>query len=200
MKHEFTDPDLIALDAIWPIGQMLSVMDGGTIVVAGAYEGRYIHYLNQMFPKAHIVGYEPQRDAYVKCEARFVGNDMVEVRNYGLATSERDVELGLAGTDGASSVAFRGQNELVHMANIVEELQLQGSELDLFVMNMEGSEWAVLPYLLDEMMHHRIKSLAVQFHPNYVSKDRKVRVQAYLFEYYDLEYSDKNNWTLWKRT
>jgi hypothetical protein len=199
MKHIFTEPDLIALDNIWPLGQRLDVSDGGTIVVAGAYEGRYIHYLNEMFPAAHIVGYEPQYDPFIKSCERFNSNKQVEIRNYGLTTCERDTELGLAGTDGASAVCFRGQNEMVHMANIVEELQIQAHEIDLFVINMEGSEWAVVPYVLDEMMHHRIKSMAVQFHHDYVSVGRAARVKNYLREYYDLDYEDTNNWTLWKR-
>ena len=187
------------LDKIWPIGQMLSVATGATIVVAGAYRGRYIHYLNEMFPTAHIVGYEPQYAEFEKLENRFMGNEQIEIRNYGLTTSDRDVALGLAGTDGASAVIFRGQNETVHMANVVEELQIQAHELALFLMNMEGSEWAVIPYLLDEMMHHRIKSMAVQFHPDYVSAGRAIRVKEYMREYYNLVYEDTNNWTLWER-
>lgn len=194
MRHDFTDPDLMELDRIWPLGQLLTVPDNGTILVAGAYEGRYIAYLHQMFPKALIVGYEPQGAAFdVACNR----TPDAKLYNYGLATASREMWLGRYGTDGASVLTTDGCAFAENMVDAVKAIQ-NIPPIDLFVMNMEGYEWALIPYLLDEMMHHRIRSLAIQFHAEYVSSERANRVLDYLGEYY-LNTFKCPGWTYWER-
>jgi len=197
MTHTFTDPDLIELDRIWPLGQKLVMPDGGTILVAGAYEGRYMHYLSEMFPKASVIGYEPQPTAFktLLSRTRPLLNTVIYCK--GLATRERYMELGNYGTDGASVLTHAGERKDVEMLDAVEAIQ-SVDPLALFVMNMEGYEWALLPYLLDEMMHHRIASFAIQFHPAYVSPGRAQRVMDYLGEYYNNTFNCPS-WTYWQR-
>lgn len=194
MKHTFTDPDLAELDRIWPLGQLLTVPDNGTILVAGAYEGRYIAYLHEMFPQTAIHGYEPQD---VACEGAANRVPDAELYDSGLATANRKMFLGRYGTDGASVLADEGFAQSVNMVDAVEAIQ-GIPPIDLFVMNMEGYEWALIPYLLDEMMHHRIRALAIQFHPEYVSVERSQRVLDYLGEYY-LNTFNCPGWTYWER-
>lgn len=198
MTHTFTDPDLIELDRIWPLGQLLEVPEHGSIVVAGAYHGRYIHYLNEMFPTAGIVGYEPQREAFHKCRERFLLNSFVVIKGDGLGTANREVYLGRVGSDGASLMEVDGPVYRVQILDSVQELQRRPDPIDLFLMNMEGSEWALIPYLLGEMMYHRIRTLAIQFHTEYVSHERSQRVISYLSEYYNNTFNCPG-WTYWER-
>ena len=191
MNHVFTDPDLLELDRIWPLGQQLVVPEFGTIIVAGAYEGRYMHYLSKRFPKARVFGFEPQESKIDA--ARKYGT----VYNYGLATANRSVSMGQSGTDGASIANLNGEVEFVEMRDAVEAIHLVAKTVDLAIFNMEGSEWALIPYLLDEMIHHRVKSMAIQFHPHYVSPEREIRVLKYLDEYYERQYYDYPIWTYW---
>jgi hypothetical protein len=187
----FKDPDLAELDRIWPLGQQLVVPDKGTIVVAGAYEGRYMRYLRERFPTADIWGYEPQESKGFK-DPKLCG--------YGLATNNRTMMVSWVGTDGATLVGKPTPNQQpVRVWDAVEVVALRNPEVSLAIFNMEGSEWAVLPYLLDEMMHHRIASMAIQFHPKYVSEGRANRVLSYLDEYYDRKYWDYPTWTHWVR-
>lgn len=200
MKHTFTDPDLLALDKIWPIGQMLEVPEHGSIVVAGAYEGRYVHYLSEMFPKAFIVGYEPQRASYRIASNRLQGRAGIVFINAGLGTGDREVRMFNSETDGANIIREGGKLSRVVIKDAVNEIHSRlPRTVDLFVMNMEGSEWAVLPYLMDEMLHHRIRSFAIQFHPDYVSAERAFRVREQLSWYYHLIHNDYPSWTYWKR-
>lgn len=196
MKHTFTDPDLIELDRIWPIGQILEVCNGGNIAVAGAYKGRYLHYLSEMFPNAFLLGYEPQKEACLECTMRFARNPKVRVYSYGLATANRGLGIGKHGTDGASILSRSGKVEMILVRDAVDSLP---SHVELLVLNMEGYEWVLLPYLMNEAMHHRIRSMAIQFHPEYVSSAAKNRVLTQLSENYQPEYKDNNNWTYWRR-
>lgn len=204
MKHTFTDPDLIELDRTWPIGQMLDVPENGTIVVAGAYKGRYMHYLSELFPTAYLIGFEPRQSVMVEAQKRLgarIGALLkIQFFNQGLATADRFSVMGRADSDGASVVEVGGEHCDVQMVDAVEALQ-SFNPIDLLLLNMEGSEWALIPYLLDEMMHHRIASIALQQHTKYASKERISRVWSYLAEYYDLVYSDGklDGWSYWRR-
>lgn len=199
MNHVFTDPDLIELDCIWPLGQKLVVPENGTIIVAGAYEGRYVHYLSEMFPTAHIYGFEPQDEARAIAEKRLAGRPNVTFSLFALGTATRVMQLSRYGTDGASMFKGAGKSQQIFMTDAVNEFH-KLPPIDLFVMNMEGSEWALLPYLMDEMMHHRIKTMAIQFHAGYVSMEREAEVFLKLVSYYrqDLLQSYPQ-WTLWNR-
>lgn len=107
--------------------------------------------------------------------------------------------LGQSGTDGASVGDAIGNLELVKMRDAVEVIHGLGPPVDLAVLNMEGGEWPLIPYLLDNLMHHRIASMAIQWHPKYVSNARACRVTDYLGEYYTVGYNDFPTWTHWTR-
>jgi FkbM family methyltransferase len=177
------------------------VPENGTIVVAGAYKGRYLHYLSEMFPTAWLYGYEPQKEAFMEAKSRL--GDKAHLFNKGLSTSERMAAVGSYGTDGCSALSNKGARNILEMFDAVEALDVSilafRVSIDLLILNCEGSEWALIPYLMIEMMHHRIASMAIQFHPEYVSPQRAARVRDYLSEYYSKTYEDTNNWTYWKR-
>lgn len=193
MSHIFTDPDLAELDRIWPVGQMLSVPTGGTILIAGAYYGRYFRYLKDRFPTASIIGYEPNPDAY------HIALNLPWTSLYprALGTANRKVRMTVEG-DGSNCIRPGSTERYAYAVDAVEAI-LNLGKIDLFLMNMEGSEWSVLPYLLDEMMHHRIETLAIQFHPTYVSSVRMLVVLEYLSSYYRLLYDNIPTWSYWKR-
>jgi len=197
-NHTFTDPDLAELDRIWPLGRQLVVPDDGTIVVAGAYEGRYLRYLSDLFPTAKVWGFEPQATAFLTAQERCKDNLNIRLFSFGLATSDRYIRIGNAGTDGASVATLAGKLEGAQFRDAVVMLN-STLPIDLLVLNAEGSEWALLPYLLDEMMHHRIRSMAIQFHPKYVSIERCNRVVSYIREYYTQAYFDWPHWCYFVR-
>lgn len=189
MKHVFTDTDLIELDRIWPLGRQLAVPENGTIVVAGVYEGRYCHFLSELFPTATVYGYEPDPDAFLTAAARVGGAHLF---NVGLATANRQMALLNGGTDGASVVASGSPVRGVQMDAVTAFHTLP--PIDLLVLNVEGYEWTLLPYLLGELMHHRIASMAIQFHPEYVTDNHVTRVLNQLGEYYERTYWEWPSW------
>lgn len=201
MKHEFTDPDLLALDEIWPIGQQLVSRQHGAIIVAGAYKGRYIRYCADRFPDVKITGYEPQTEIFNELYQGLKHNQNIKLVNGGLGTANRRCTIFDAGTDGASFLSLKGKSTFAHMHDAVERVHADAVDgvIDAMILNMEGYEYALLPYLMGEMMSRRILSLAVQFHPDYVSIGHALRVQDLLHENYRLIYSDTNNWTHWVR-
>jgi len=197
-NHVFQDPDLAELDRIWPLGRQLVVPDDGCVVVAGAYEGRYMSYLLELFPTAYLFGYEPQKAKFDMLNERIGKNPRVVLYDRGLGTAGRMTFLGNGGTDGASVASSAGKCVPARINDAVWEFGAY-KNIDLLLLNIEGSEWPLIPYLLDELMHHRIRSMAIQFHPKYVSQERADQVIEYLLEYYARPYWDYPSWTYWQR-
>lgn len=171
----------------------------GTILVAGAYRGDYLLYFSQQFPSARLFGYEPQTEMFDQARRRL--GRKAALFNYGLGTAKRTVMGGRCGSDGSSALVTDGKHESWLMRDAVEVIHEISPALDLLVLNCEGGEWALLPYLLDEMMHHRIASIALQQHTQFASPQRIARVLDYLREYYDciLDDGKKDGWSFWRR-
>lgn len=185
------DVDLGDFKSVMPF---LVVPENGVVVVAGAFKGAYLKYLSQRFPTANLHGFEPQKEAYEEALKNLAGCK-VTLYNQGLATATRDVWCGKHGSDGCSVASSEGELQRLEMVDAVQAFNSIGGAIDLLVLNAEGSEWPLLPYLMDEMMHHRIKTMAVQFHPDYVSSACVNRVVAALDEYYNRVHWDWPHWT-----
>lgn len=193
------DPDLQALDDIWPIGRQLAIPDGGTVVIAGAYKGRYMHYIADRFPRAReIIGFEPQKEAYFEAINRVKNYENCFVANLALGThTELPVSMGKSGTDGCSFLSSDLPIEQVKMVEFSEALQLHKyPNIDCFICNMEGYEYHLLPHILKNKLHEKIKSMAVQFHSEVALGEQTIR--ASLNEYYG-EPIQSPGWCYWRK-
>lgn len=192
--------DTSHLGEFQPILPLLKVPDHGTIVVAGCYEGNYVEHLHGMFPTAHIIGFEPQFAPWVTANARFFQNPRITILNEGLGTGTREMTLDNRDTVGATVVGTgsRSHHARASMVDAVEALHGFGV-IDLMVLNMEGYEWVLLPHLLNELMQHKIRRLAVQFHSEYVSPREAALLLDRLNDYYLCLHNNYPAWTYWTR-
>lgn len=193
------DPDLLALDEIWPIGRQLVIPDGGTVLIAGAYRGRYMHYIAELYPKADlIIGFEPQKQEAQTAFWRThqYANCAVVARAIGTETNEA-VPMGRWGTDGCSLVATNGKLGLVSMVEFSEAMkQHRLSVVDCFICNMEGYEYELLPYLFKKGLHKKINSIAIQFHSEVQLGEETIR--STLNAYYS-EPIHSPGWEYWRK-
>lgn len=181
----FTDSDLQALDAIWPIGRQLVIPDGSTVLIAGAYKGRYMHYIAELYPKAGLIlGFEPQKEVAQEAFWRTHKYQNCIVVGRALGTESREsVPMGEWGSDGCSLVSVHGKIGLVSMVEFSEALkQHRIKKLSCFICNMEGYEYELLPHIFRNNLHKQIDSIAVQFHPESALGEQTIRVA--LNEYY----------------
>lgn len=186
------DPMLV--EQIWPIAGLLSSAQT-TIVVAGAWKGLYLHYFAQRFPNARVVGFEPQAEAFIGLKERIFKNKLTnaEVHPYGLGLANQHITIGSWGSDGASFLSAQPPfniSELRDAQPILYDLE----PISLFVMNMEGYEYLLLPYLIGTKLLHRIDSLAIQFHPKFFNFD----LRFVLRQQYGESVYDDPDWTYWK--
>lgn len=159
------EEDLEELDRIWPLGKQLIVPDGGSVLVAGAYEGRYMDYICTRFKPGKVLGFEPQIDKVKIAEDRLRQHGQITKVIVGLGIGVQDCLAFVqeTGTDGCKiSLAgvATGQVKLRSIDSILDE----HGPIDLFICNMEGYEIPLLAYLRITGRIKEIKSLAIQFH------------------------------------
>lgn len=135
------------------------------IVVAGAYKGDTVRFLLHHYADAYIRAYEPQQWALEQVPV----DDRVDRRAYGLCTCNGQAAMHSVGTDAASMQAAHEdtdntrRHEMLPVRDAVQELaEYKDKPLSLMVLNVEGYEYVLLPYLLDSGIVP--VRLLVQFH------------------------------------
>lgn len=184
------EADLDELDRIWPLGKQLVVPDGGTVLVAGAYEGRYMHYVASRFKPGLIVGYEPQKEKAAIAKERLRGLNNVIVIDEGIGVHACNVAMERYGTDGCRVAEFTSK-DMVRLNSIDHVMDGIGKPVDLFICNMEGYEVPLLAYLIATERIWEFTSLAVQFH------SRSKMDQMITDHFGRAVYNDYPTWCYW---
>jgi len=145
--------DTRALD--WPLDEQ------STVVEVGGYCGRWALQIAERYHPRLFV-FEPQPWAHAVAQA--VLGDMAAVLPYGLSDHDATMQMGNFETDGCSLVNIKaGTTAPAHFVKISNAfIQLNIDKIDLLLMNIEGYEYTLLPYMLDRGILP--KRLMVQYH------------------------------------
>lgn len=146
----------------WPLTQ------DSIVVELGGYQGRWTLEMSRRY-HSRIYTFEPQPWAYKKL--RMVTIDLPNVKAFktALGLGDGTFPMGSWGNDGCSflkpedGVAAMGEGEMRNISSMLGWLGL--THIDLMMMNIEGYEFPLIPYLFDTgLMPHAIERLVVQFH------------------------------------
>lgn len=150
----------LALD--WPVDELSLVWE------IGGYEGRWT---KQMVEKhgCYIEVFEPQEWAFKKLQDQFYDVPAVKVYPYGLWIRDDFLPIGSFFTDGASIIK-KGDGDPTHAGafrDIHREMMHVGV-LDVCLMNIEGAEWDLIPYMIAKNDMMKIDNFWCQFHPGLI--------------------------------
>jgi len=144
--------DTRALD--WPLTAQ------STVVEVGGYCGRWaLQIARRYWPRLFV--FEPQPWAFEV--AQTVLGSAATVLNYGLADHDGMMAMGNWETDGCSLVnttRSTAEGQFREVARAFKHLEID--QIDLLLMNIEGYEYTLLPYMLDKGILP--KRLMVQYH------------------------------------
>ncbi len=164
----------------------------------GAYQG---DWASDIFSKycCNIFCFEPVSQFAKKLQKRFECNKKIEIFNFGLSDTNKDVLISLAKD---SSSMFHGDlSETVKLIKIDDFLVENGiRHIDLMKINIEGSEYDFLDYLINSMLIKKINNIQIQFHdfvPN--AKKRMKQIQQNLSITHNVTYQYEFVWENWQR-
>ena len=191
----------------WPLVKHISLPPDSIILVVGSYTGLGMELLNEMFSPSRIIGFDPQRwaldEATIRLQARNYHN--FTLFNFGLGFENATYPMGEWHTDACSFINVgegsrqQGTGSIRDANEVLRILKLP--LIDLMVMNIEGFEFTLLPYLKATGWIDKIDRLAVQWHLGLGDEPKSYddiadcidRLEEYGMR---LEYDERPAWTL----
>lgn len=154
---------MLAMDHIEaPVLAALPLPMNARVVIAGAYKGDTAMFMLEHFPDAQIVAYEPQEWAM----AQIPNDPRIEKRMVALSTDMGLARVHSFGTDACSMMPVidetNSTNEQATVPTSDAVAELEGVLTSLLILNIEGYEYTLLPYLLDN--YAMPVRLMVQYH------------------------------------
>jgi hypothetical protein len=129
----------------------------------GGYEGRWAAQMVEKFdPWMRI--FEPQDWAFRKLHERFKENNKILLYPFGLWIETAFLPLFHFETDGASLLNEGGRDKLCDFREIGQILRDEIRDIDVCLMNIEGAEFVLLPYLFRLDLMKRFRFFWCQFH------------------------------------
>ena len=141
----------------------------------GGYHGDFAADIFNLYGCTVYI-FEPVPEFYQHCLNRFKGNDKIICFNYGLASYNCWLDIGLAENASSFDSPFAQENkqkvELRSVSELINELNIK--KIDLFKINIEGGEFDVIPEIIKSGDIKNIKYLQIQFH-NFVTNAHHIR-------------------------
>lgn len=185
--------DLHALSLTWPLDA------NSTVWVVGAYAGQTVRMLHERYaPKIHA--FEPQVPMLNQLDALALPG--VATYPFGLGDRDGIFPMGEVGNDAASFVADMGiarTHGVGRMADVRGFIEEHPEPVDLAVINIEGYEFVLLPYLIDANLLGHFEHLMVQFHVNFPLASGYGALRERIGETHDLLWDYGPAWVAWRR-
>lgn len=157
----------------WPV---LTLTDNPTVLEIGSFKGRWALQIAERY-NPRLFCFEPQAWA-AKTTAQVLDGYNAQIFNYALGDREAVLIMGRYGTDGCSFVDSEGQQGNGAMRDIAAVLPELGiTTIDLCLVNIEGYEHILLPYMFDKGIFPEL--LMVQMHGEGQGKLRKKIARHY---------------------
>lgn len=148
------------------------------VIELGGFNGRWCGEIARRYNPRLFV-YEPQAWAYQRL-IELLSKYNAQVFPYGLGTqTASNLVMGEFGTDGCSFLPAGRAQGLGDMREWYAEMAERGiGDVDVLLMNIEGYEFELLPYILPFMP--RFKWFMVQYHvPKAEGAERTLRLRQY---------------------
>ncbi len=139
-------------------------------------------------------------DEYAKAiSLRFDKNPKIKIYPFGLSVKDENNVISVAG-EGSSIYREGTIKKNVQFKNIKTFLEQNNiKQIDLIKINIEGGEFDLLEYILDEGLAVQIKNFQVQFHDLFPeSKARMEKIQSRLSKTHNLTYQYHFVWENWE--
>ena len=157
----------------------------------GGYLGDFTEKISKKFD-CKIYLFEPSLSFYNQCLERFKDNNNILCFNYGVGNLNGDFILSndkeASSTKRKISESVGEKIKIKKISEIIKELEIDN--IDLMKINIEGGEYDLLLFLINENLISKIKNIQVQFH-NFVPNAEKKRENIINL----LKNTHKNDWS-----
>jgi FkbM family methyltransferase len=174
-----------------------NLSEQSTVFDLGGYEGQWS---SDIFSKYQCVihVFEPVESFAKEITSRFSLNRKIHVHNFGLAPTTSKSQIFLS-ENCSSTVKNCGEFEEIHLKNTKDFIDENGIfEIDLVKINIEGSEYELLEYLIEKELISRFKNIQIQFHDFFPEASVRMKnIQRDLSRTHELTWQYPFVWENW---
>jgi FkbM family methyltransferase len=171
-----------------------------TIIDCGSNIGMSILYFKHLYPKAKIIGFEPNPSSFSLLQRNIKINNIanVELHNACLSNNNKPVEFycGPAGSNSLIGSMFpsRTNDNKINVNSIKLSEIINGSIVDAVKIDVEGAEWLIIEDLIENNCLKNINTLLIEYHHKIgLSKSNLSKFLGYL-ELNGFEYNIRTNY------
>lgn len=181
------------LEHEWDQKSVQFPLDENSIVLdIGVYKGRWSKEIAARYG-CKIYAFDPQAWVVELARKELVEFKDVVVYDHGLGVESGYFEMEEFETDGATFMLGRSQRQqsgtgyLIEMADWLSVNHIEG--IDLIMMNIEGYEFKLIPYMIEHGIMQKVKYFMVQFHPyGYDQDDEYLKIRKQMAEIMDIHF------------
>ncbi len=164
----------------------------------GGYKGQWAGDIHSKY-QCKVFVFEPLGRFYEFIKQRYKLNNSITVYQLALGNENKE-ELIYENADGSSTIRKEGVPSKIvfrKFDEVMRELNIQ--QIDLLKINIEGGEYDLLEYMLDNKMIQSVKNIQVQFHDFFPGATKRMKnIQGRLKETHVLTYQFEFVWENWK--
>lgn len=172
--------------------------ENSTVFDLGGYIGEYSEKIYSRYSSLIYI-FEPYPRFFAIIENKFRYNKKILPFNLGLSNDNFVTHIKNEGTATSIKNSNPGIGEKVQVRNISEFITENNiGHIDLMKINVEGSEYEILPELIKSNLIHKITNLLVQFHEiNDNSKADRASIQSALQKSHKKTFDYEFIWESW---
>ncbi|MHB8668185.1 MAG: FkbM family methyltransferase [Burkholderiales bacterium] len=145
----------------------------------GGYEGEWAKTISDTF-SCSIYIFEPVPEFAVAIKARFAENARINVYPYGLSNENGDLLISLRGDGSSFYASTAGESAKASVRRfdfaLLEELGV--SHIDLMKINIEGGEYDLIDFMIENKTIGLVNNIQIQFHnfvPHAIKRRNDIR-------------------------
>lgn len=147
----------------------LKLTPDSLVVDIGCYDGTSLNRFSTQYD-CRCIGVEPIVEYYNKAVSKpsLCDNKKVTLFNYGLTINSDEQVPMLKSVDGSKLRSYSNRDDNIELVNMrcaksfFEEIQ---SPIDILIVNIEGYEYELIPYMISNNLFNTIRCIQIQFHP-----------------------------------
>lgn len=186
----------------WPVGEEFDLNTNSVVYIVGGYKGITTEFISQLYAPRLIRAYEPQDWAFKVLQEVAMAYTNIEAYHYALGDVSASMDMGEWGTDACSFVnTGSGSREHGNGTMVPIEWTMQDQErIDLMMINCEGYEFKLLPYMREKGLLGKVRALCIQWHLDLTPELTEERMDQEIanigMDGYILEFDERPSWTL----
>ena len=165
----------------------------------GGYIGEWSDKIQRKYDSKVYI-FEPVFKYFSELKKTFEFKENIKIYNFGLSDKTYDTEII---HDGASSSLYLtdGEKEKIKLINFVDFIKSEEiKNIDLIKINIEGGEYDLLDFILENNLQTQINNFQIQFHKMFDDCEiRRNNIREKLSETHILTYDYTFVWENWEK-